>query len=562
VKSFLLFLSALAVVVSSALPCHAKDDAAESASKPVAVLSIASYERLMVDLKFLGNLMGTPDLDQNLEGMIQLFTQGQGFAGLDKKRPLGLTLTTDGLQFQPILVLPVSNLKQLLEALEGIVGQAQDAGNGVFELDIFSQKFYVREVAGYSFWGQSPEALADLPKDGAALFGGLDKSYDIAGRLYVQNVPPVFRSLIVDQLKMGVETGLARQPSETDESYGKRKKLVEDQLATLTKIINDVDQLTLGMALNAEAKSAYLDIGVTAMPGTPTAKQLAQVRNTKSNFGGFISPEAAASVNVSATLAPDNTPTIVAALQAFRTQVMERIETGTRLQDENVKKLTKVLIGHVFDAVRTTFETGTIDGGATLNLSDKSLSFIAGAYVAQPKALEDAIRQFGKDMQGQPGFPGIKFDAATHAGVRFHTTSIPVPAEDPLAKVLGPSLDVAIGIGEKSAYLAVGSNSLAQLKEAIDKSKLEAGKEVPPARMEIALASIFQFAAAVQNDPEVTANAQELAKAKGKDHIHVVVTPQPTGINIRLEGQEGVLQLLGNALKTATAAGGLPGFGP
>ena len=72
---------------------------------------------MMADIAFIGNLAGNPDLDKNLEGMIKLFTQGQGLNGLDKKRPLGVTLTTDGLQFQPLVILPVNNLKTLLEAL-------------------------------------------------------------------------------------------------------------------------------------------------------------------------------------------------------------------------------------------------------------------------------------------------------------------------------------------------------------------------------------------------------------------------------------------------------------
>ena len=67
----------------------AADDADAAAGKPVAIVSIASYERLMADVEFIGSLVGNPDLDKNIEGAIQLFTQGQGLTGLDKKRPLG-----------------------------------------------------------------------------------------------------------------------------------------------------------------------------------------------------------------------------------------------------------------------------------------------------------------------------------------------------------------------------------------------------------------------------------------------------------------------------------------
>ena len=66
----------------------------------------------------------------------------------------------------------------------------------------------------------------------------------------------------------------------------------------------------------------------------------------------------------------------------------------------------------------------------------------------------------------------IKFDADKHAGVSFHTASIPVPSDQNISKVVGDKLDVAVGIGEKSVYLALGTDSLKLAKKLIDKSKV------------------------------------------------------------------------------------------
>ena len=180
--------------------------------KPVAVLSIASYDRLMTDIAFIGNLTGNPDLDKNLEGMIQLFTQGQGLAGLDRKRPLGVTLTTDGLQFQPLVVLPVTNLKQLLEALAGLVGEAaRRRRRRVRARRVQPEDLRQGEATTGPICRSRPKRWPNCRKTGGKLFAGLDKSYDIAGRLHVQNVPEVFRTMIIDQLRVGVEAGLAAQ---------------------------------------------------------------------------------------------------------------------------------------------------------------------------------------------------------------------------------------------------------------------------------------------------------------------------------------------------------------
>lgn len=559
-KKLVLSLMALALVASQAVRSLAKDEA--PAVKPVAVLTIASYEKLMTDIAFIGNLAGSPDLDKNLEGMIQLFTQGQGFAGLDKKRPIGIALTTDGTQFQPLIVLPVENLKTLLEALAGLVGDAQDAGNGMFELNVFNQKIFVKEKKGWAYLGMAPDALDSAPDDPAALFGGLEKSYDIAARLYVQNVPELYRSLIIDQLKLGVEAGLSRQPDEAEETYAGRKRIIETQMERLSKGINDLEQLTLGISLDTAAKEATLDIDVAAVAGSDTAKQLGQLQSGSSDFAGFLVPTAAASLNLTAKISKSDGEQLISGLNGLREQVIKHLESSEKLADDASKKLAKEMAGQAFDAIKATIESGKIDAGATLNVGDKTMALVVGAYVSDPKALEEALKKFVKLSEKEPNFPGVKFDAATHAGVRFHTTSIPVPESENISKVLGDKLDVAVGIGEKSIYLALGTDSLKLCQTLIDKSKAEAGKQLPPVQLNVSLGPILQFASALQDNPAVAEMAKGLAKAQGKDHVFVTVTPQPNAVRIRVKAEEGVLQLLGDAFKNAQASGALPGIGP
>ena len=131
VKKILLSLLAVTLFAASSARCLAKEDnATDAGNKPVAVLSIAGYDRLMSDIDFIGGLADNPDLGKNLEGMIKLFTQGQGLAGLDRKRPLGLTVTTDGTADL------VSSTRQVLGELTWSFGQAAPGGEGrVFVVD-------------------------------------------------------------------------------------------------------------------------------------------------------------------------------------------------------------------------------------------------------------------------------------------------------------------------------------------------------------------------------------------------------------------------------------------
>jgi hypothetical protein len=162
--------------------------------------------------------------------------------------------------------------------------------------------------------------------------------------------------------------------------------------------------------------------------------------------------------------------------------------------------------------------------------------------------------------------PKVTFDAASHDGVRFHTASIPVPADRKIAKVLGEKLDVSVGIGEKAVYLALGTDSLNRAKSLIDRSKAEAAKPLPPFQLNVKLEPVFKFGAALQGDDDEGFDfkglAEGLAKAPGKDHLRLEYIPQQGGATLRLSAEEGVLQLLGAALRNMQASGALPGFGP
>lgn len=562
-KKILLPMLAVALLALPAFRSAAQEQ--NGGSKPVAVVTIASYERLMTDIAFIGNLTGNPDLDKNLEGMIQLFTQGQGLAGLDKKRPLGVTLTTDGLSFQPLIVLPVTDLKQLLGALEGLIGPAEEGAAGVFELDVFNQKIFVTEKNTWAYVATASEALANLPNDGGTLFAGLDKSYDLAGRLHVQNVPEVFRTMLVDQLRAGVEAGLSRQTEESDEAYETRKKAVEAQIDSLTKIINDIEQLTLGLAINPEAKTAHIDLSLAAVAGTDTAKQLSRAKPATSNFAGFLAPDAAASLNLTTELEKSDAEQFVAGLDAIRSTAIQYIHGEAKLQDEASRKLAEEMVGEVFDAIKLTFESGKIDAGATLNLSEKSLALVVGAYVAEPKSVEDALRKLAKLGETEPNLPKIKFDADKHDGIRFHSASIPVPPDRKIAKILGEKLDVSVGIGDKVVYLALGTDSLNMAKGLIDRSKAEASKQLPPFQLNVSLGPVLKFIAALGDDAAdedsmLKKLADDLAKTPGKDHLRLEYMPEPNGATIRLSAEEGVLMLLGTALKSAQESGAIPGF--
>jgi hypothetical protein len=152
--------------------------------------------------------------------------------------------------------------------------------------------------------------------------------------------------------------------------------------------------------------------------------------------------------------------------------------------------------------------------------------------------------------KNEPKAPKVNFDAQRHAGVRFHTMSLPIEEkEEEARKLFGENLDVAVGFGEESVYVAFGPGGFDAASAIIDGSKSRQGENVPPGQFIVALAPILKFASAVKDDPVTTMLASVLEKAKGQDHISMKAEAIERGVRYRLEIEQGVLQLIGAAAK-------------
>lgn len=563
-KRFALSVFLLALLVAPvAMRAFAKDEPATPEAavgmKSVAVLAITSYDELLKDLAFLGEVSGTPGLDQQLDGMLKLFTNGQGLKGLDTTKPWGAVVQTDDVQFQPVVMLPVKNLKELLGSLGPIVGEPEDQGGGVLAIQAGPQKVYAKEQTGWAFIGQAPESLAKLPKDPAKVLGTLSGSYDVAIKLNVQNIPEMYRTMAVDQIKAGIEQTTAQEPDEDDETYQARKKLTEAQVEQMITSINETKELTLGWKIDREAKSTFIDLRLVAVPGSKTAAQLALVQDMSSDFSGFIDTDAAASLNVVSKVESQSLEQQLSQLESAKLNVLGRIEKSDKIDDAETKAAAKSIINDLFAALAATMKAGKIDGGASVMLGEKEMSVVAGVLVAEPAKLESSLKKAIEIAKKKdPKFPGVKMDAVKHKSIRFHTMTVPVPSDDEIAKVLGDKLNVAVGFGTKHVYLAMGTDNISKVKEAIDKSVSGLGKKYPPARLTLSLGQILTFASTVSPNPMVAMMAEELSKSEGKDHVVVALKPLGTegAVAYRLSAEEGVLKLIGQAGQMAGAAGG------
>ena len=563
-KKFAFPMLLLALIAAPvAMRAFAKDDPAKidvaGGTKTVAVLAITSYDELIKDIAVLGELTGNAGAEQQLEGLLGFFTQGQGLKGLDKTRPCGATLQVvgneDDLKPQPLIFLPVKSLNDLA----GVLGEVEDKGDGVVSLQVAGQEVFAKEKSGWAFIGQTAESLSSLPADPVKLLAGLNPQYDIAIKLNLQNIPQMYRTMIVDQIKAGVEQNTAQQPGEDDDAYASRKKAMDAQVEQTVTLINETKDVTVGWKIDREKKSTFLDFRLAAISGSKTARQMSQMQEMPSDFSGFIDSAAAACLSFVASVPTQDVAQQLTQLQSYRESVLAQVEKNNS-DDPAVKKELKSAIGDLFDSMIATMKSGKMDGGVSVSLGAKEMSVVAGVLVANTAKLEESFKKLiSVTAEKDKKFPAVKFDAVKYKDVRFHTTSFPIEQGEDIQKVVGDKLDVAVGFGAKQVYFAVGTDSIAKVKAAIDKSASGAGKKYPPAQLTLAFAPIMKFVATVTPNARVSAMAAQLAESAGKDHVVIAVRPvgMDGSVTYRVTAEEGILKLLGEVNKqVGPGAGG------
>lgn len=552
-------ISVLCLVALVAAPL-AQPAAAQSEVKPVAVVALSGVDALIEDVNFVGSLIGMGEMGNMYKPMFMGYING-----LDTTKPIGVIIQSDGADFSGAACLPVTDLANILNTIKMFGVQSEDVGDGVKKIVTPQQPVFIKENAGWAFVAPMQEMLAQIPQNPEQLISELNKEYDLAASLDVQNIPEPQRQWAMEQIEGALQMGMRQLPDETEEQYEERLEVSKLQMEQLKEFANSVDDLTIGLALDGDDQRAYFDFVYTAIEGSKLADQIKMMDEAKTNYAGFYQPDAAATMTFTTKMTEADIANVDQMFVAIRNQLKTAIDKEADLPTEAAKDTVKAAMDDFVDAIVATLKTGVMDGGMLLNLAPSSLTFVAGGHVGEPEKIVSGLKKLEGVFQEEDDFPGIQWDAESHAGISFHTMSIPIPAgEAEVIQILGPTLEVAVGIGKESAFFALGRECMESAKAVIDASQANAGKDVPPMEVTVSLEKIMEMAASVaegQQKPMLQMIASALAtESAGRDHVRIVSEVIPRGVRTRFEAEEGVLRAIGMAVMQAQAQAAGAGF--
>jgi len=326
-------------------------------------------------------------------------------------------------------------------------------------------------------------------------------------------------------------------------------------LADIDAATKEIEQITLGWALDQDAKEAFLEVTVTAKAGTKAAGQFAELKQAKTDFAGFQLPGSAVSGGAAGQVLGVNEEEVNTFFKAVRAAAFKRIEA--KIKSEEKAESAKKFVGGMLQVLAKTVASGRIDEAGSLVLEPDGVTLVGGRYVGDGRKLEKtlglavkAARQKHPDIVDKL----LKTNAAECQGVRLHVLSIPIPDEckdrDKAVQLVGENLELVMGFGNQHVCWAAGKDALKTLKQAITKSAANLQQAATPLQITVSLSQVADFVAAVakEKDKPVAEKAAALLKqSAGKDHLTVAVTPIERGATYRFELEEGVLRLLAKA---------------
>lgn len=543
-RRLLAMAATIAVVASGLVLSTAR---AQQPQRPVAIISISPLDRLLQDTSYLLKVCNVPEVGGLVSIMANQYTQG-----LDRTKPLGVSVTLEGQIPTAVVFLPLSSRDDFFAALAGMGIEPDDLGGGLFEIEANGQSLFAKDSGGWLFIAQSEEALANVPADPAKQLEALPQQYNVAVKLDLQALPPELKQMAVEQMRIGLERGMAEQRDMFDEDRAKAKALSEANIKQLEQMISDTDKVIVGWNIESAKQRVNLDVAFQFISGSKLANQMAELKDMTSSFAQLVAPGAAAKVRFTSKISEEDKASQIMNLRNSISQIEQQIpEEDRAVAADILQGLAKVM--------EQTIQEGTFDGAGSVSLDDDTFRAVVGGNVADGRALEVELKKIAEAVKGKKDAPQFKFGYGEYKGMTLHSVQFAIKSSDPaVQKMFGDALLLSVATAEKAYLMSIDSSGDAALKQAIDRVQGSKAEQVSPLDGLIEIAQVLQYVQAIAPNPIVENALTTVQKYAGKDKLQVAARIIERGAMYRVTIEEGILRAGGVAAKGAN--GGRGGF--
>jgi hypothetical protein len=479
---------------------------------PIAVVSVASLEKIFTDADYLGGVMGQPEATKSMRA-----DMGAKY-GIDVSKPIGMWIAASKDKPDELdqgFFIPVSDPKLFDAALGNIGFRAAAEQDGVkqysslFPIPNLPPMLYGKLVGSTFFLTTTSGAMTRLPRDPAALLGDLPTKFLVGGKVQSKGVAPESMAALA-KLMASVNSTPAGAPGIPGFDMSAITRAQEANAKQVAQAMGDINEMNMGVRFDTATRAIRGEWDVSYKPGSNLAKKFASIKSMKSNVSGVYSlGNVWQFLQVDSITAPERE-----VYQASGQMMKQMVESGLSQLGGANQEPRKKFVEDFSALLDETMAAGSYDASSAVRIEGKDVTVAAGMVVSDGKKVAAMLKTLAESEKSNPDFPEVLFDYVTHQNVAIHYAKFPTPEQGNVKKAFGDEIDIAVGTSDKTVWVALGAGAIDQLKKAIDESALGASKQLDKTtQMKISLTPILQFVGATEAQP---GTLKSIGEAAGK----------------------------------------------
>ncbi len=414
--------------------------------------------RLYEDLDYIFGLAKEPDALAELKATLKVF-----FAGVDPKVPAVFQLYVRKGKFNVVLHAPTTPtpvpFRNNLRAL-GIKPRQLGAGSFILS-GLFNG--YLKEGGNVSIIAEDRVDAVPLPGGLAAFKTTLSpQDYDFVADIKNDVAQQKDRKDAIDELRKQVLPGLKKLKNETEAQFELRKLTIDQQLTEIKQIYGEADNIFSYVDLVPAKKTFISSTDLTALPATDLAKAIDELAKEPSYFANIpLSDKEPLSAMLNLKLDAMRQKHV----QNFLVQFRPLVQTGIKDSETNsakTKEYARISTDIIFDVLDESAKTGVFDSFLNVQANASGIHTLVGGTRVDGAVVKASLQKL-KDAAK------VELDTGKVGDVELHKVTLPEDLTE-LHKIFGKELVLILGTSPKAVWYALGENSEAKLKEAIEKA--------------------------------------------------------------------------------------------
>ncbi|MCO8125313.1 hypothetical protein NHH03_26480 [Stieleria sp. TO1_6] len=535
---------------AAATPAAGSPATLSDGSQPVLVVTIGSLNKMMQDVNYITGVVG----QAHFGGLFSMMagTYGQG---MDMDQPIGVLVPMIGGTPQPIVVLPTSDVRSILKRIEAQTGPIDQLDDGTLVATINGKTLYIQQNKSVAIAAQDREALKLVPADPQGLFKGMGNDYNVAVRLQVQQVPVEVRNVLIDQMRQGFESAMAKQ-----QDADSAREMAENSIEQIERLVQEADELNFGLNIDQPNREIDVDFSFTAVGGTQLAAVYGGQQSIPSRFASVIRDDAAAYLHGATSISPEAIDQATDSVASSMEMLKKALSNEGKLSEDQLSEIDQYL-GRLTEIITESLAEGKADMGVALLAGKDQFQVVLGSFVADGEKVAALAKDLAQKVPDSPDAPEFKFDLGDFNGVTMHLIEGDVPpGEEEARKVFGDKIQIHIGTAPKAVYVAMGRGSEQLLKDFITAGNSDNGGARPLGQFKLRLLPIMEFAQSVtpEANAAVSAVIAALSSSNDKGELNAVSESIPNGAASKISIREGLIKAIGAAAVAGQPQGQQP----